>query len=77
MGAEFKADQGKKVVIVHVLYGLNSYGTAFHSHLADCVRSIGYTPCIGDNDLWMKPENGLDRDQYYSYIMGYIDDVLR
>jgi len=56
LGAEFGADQGKKAIIVQALYGLKSSGAAFHSHLADCVRAIGYTPCKGDNDLWMKPE---------------------
>ena len=37
-------------------YGLKSSGAAFHAHLADCMRSMEYTPCRGDNDLWIKPE---------------------
>ena len=40
------------------------------------MRSIGYTPCRGDNDLWMKPEIDPDIDEYYSYILCYVDDVL-
>ena len=76
LGAEFGADQGKRAIIVRALYGLKSSGAAFHSHLADCMRAIGYTPCKGDNDLWMKPEIDPDGDQYYSYILCYVDDVL-
>ena len=44
LGKEFGADQGKKSIIVCALYGLKSSGAAFHAHLADCMRSIGYTP---------------------------------
>ena len=55
LGKEFGTDQGKKAIIVRALYGLKFSGAAFHAHLADCMRSMGYTPCRGDNDLWMKP----------------------
>ena len=61
---------------MHTLYGLKSSGAAFHAHLADCTRSMVYTPCRGDNDLWMKPEIDPDGDKYYSYILCYVDDVL-
>ena len=40
------------------------------------MRSMGYTPCRGDNYLWMKPEIEPDGDEYYSYILCYEDDVL-
>ena len=55
---------------------IQSYGAAFHAHLADCMRSIVYTPCRGDNDLWMKPEMDPNGDEYYSNILCYVDDVL-
>ena len=69
LGKEFGSDQRKKAIIVRVLYGLKTFGAAFHAHLADCMRSIGYTPCRGDNDLWMKPEIEPEGDKYYSYII--------
>ena len=53
LGKEFGADQGQKAIIVRALYGIKSSGAAFHAHLADCMRSMGYTPCRGDNYLWM------------------------
>ena len=76
LGKEFGADQGKKAIIVRALCGLKSSGAAFHAHLADCMRSIGYTPCRGENDLWMKPVIDPDGDEYYSYILCYVDGVL-
>ena len=66
LGKEFGTDQGKKAIIVRALYGLKSSGTDFHAHLADYMRSMGYTSCRGDNDLWMKTEIDPDRDKYYS-----------
>ena len=63
LGKEFGTYQGKKAIIVRPLYGLKSSGAAFHAHLADCMRSMGYTPCRGENDLWMKPEIDPDGDE--------------
>ena len=47
LGKEFGTDQGKKAIIVRAIYGLKSSGAAFHAHLADCMRSMGYTSCRG------------------------------
>ena len=63
LGKEFEKDQGKKAIIMRAFYGLKSSGAAFHAHLADCMRSMGYTSCRGDNYLWMKPETDHDRDK--------------
>ena len=63
LGKVFGTDQGKKSIIVCVLYGLKSSGAAFHAHQADCMRSMGYTPCRCENDLWMKPEIDPDGDK--------------
>ena len=76
LGKESGSDQGKKAIIVRAFNGLKSSGAAFHAHLADCMMSIGYTLCRGDNELWMKPEIDPDGDEYYSYILCYVDDVL-
>jgi hypothetical protein len=77
LGPEFGADQGKKAIIIRATYGLKSLGAAFHKHLADCMRHLGYTPCLADPDLWMKPEVDPDGNfEYYSYILCYVDDVL-
>ena len=63
LGKEFGKDQGKKAIIVRVLYGLKYSGAAFYAHLVDCMRSMVYTSCRGDNNLWMKPETDPDGDK--------------
>lgn len=79
LGPEFGEDAGKRAVIVRALYGLKSAGAAFRSHLAECMRQIGYKPCLADPDIWMKAEvrdtpSGPQR--YWSYILCYVDDIL-
>ena len=76
LGPEFGADQGKKAIIVRAIYGLKSSGASFRNHLADCMRHMGYTPCLADPDLWMKPEIREDGFEYYAYVLCYVDDVL-
>ena len=42
------------------------------------MQKMGYQSCNADPDLWMmaeyRPENKLE---YYSYILYYVDDILR
>ena len=61
---------------MRALYWLKYSGAAFHAHLADCMKIIGYNPCRGDNDLSMKPEIDPAGDKYSGYILCYVDDVL-
>ena len=61
---------------MRALYGLKSSGADLHAHLADCMSSIVYTPCRGENDLCMKPDIDPDIGKYYRYILCYVDSVL-
>ena len=76
LGPEWGAQAGKRAIIVRALYGLKSSGAAFHAHLADCMRHLGYKACLADPDLWIKAEIDPDGFEYYSYILVYVDDVL-
>ena len=62
---------------MHALYGLKSSGDNFREHLADCMRNLGYEPCLADPDLWLnlmaRPD---DHENYYSYILCYVDYIL-
>ena len=60
---------------MRALYGLKSSGAAFRAHLCKCMKSLGYTPCLADPDLWLKPEVD-DRFKYYAYILCYVDDIM-
>ena len=64
-------------MIVRALYGLNSAGVAFRSHLARCMESLGYVSCRADLDLWLIPEiRPEDEMQNFSYYVCYVDDIL-
>jgi hypothetical protein len=54
-GTEFGIDKGKKAIIVRALHRLKSAGSSFPRHLVDCMRTIGWTSCNADPDLWFKP----------------------
>ena len=44
---------------------------------AHCIKYyLGYTPCIADQDVWMKPMFRPDGSKYYAYLIVYVDDVL-
>jgi len=77
LGPEFGEDQGKKALIVRALYGLKSAGASFNRHISDCMRQMGYHPCLADPDLWMKPVVRPDDGfKYFAYILLYVDDCL-
>ncbi len=46
--------QSCKAIVVSALYGLKSASAAFRSHLANCMRQLGYESNKADPDLWMK-----------------------
>ena len=55
LGPEFGGDAGKKAFLVCALYGLKSAGGLFCCHLANCMRTLGYSSCKAESDLWYKP----------------------
>jgi hypothetical protein len=76
-GPEFGPDRGRKALIVRALYGLRSTGASFRNHLADCMRSLGFTSCLADQDVWYKAmTQPYDGYEYYAYVLLYVDDVL-
>ena len=60
-----------------VLYGLKSAGASFRNHLADCMKQMGYKPCLAEPNLWMRPKKiRSDGLEYYEYVLLYVDNVL-
>ena len=76
LGPEFGSEAGKKAFVVRALYGLKSAGASFRNHLADCMRHLGFTPCLADPDLWMLATEKEDGTAYYAYVLLYVDDVM-
>ena len=72
-----KEHEGKRAVIVRALYGLKSAGASWRATFASTIRNeLGYTPCVADPDMWMKPMMRKDGSKYYAYLIVYVDDVL-
>ena len=52
-GTEFGKDEGKLVIVFRALYGLKGAGNAWAAAIRQCMRNLGFTPCIADGDVWM------------------------
>ncbi len=71
------SDAKKTAIVVRVLYGLKSAGASFCNHLADCIKHLGFAPCLTNPDLWMRAEVlPSDGFEYYAYMLLYVDDIL-
>ena len=77
LGPEFGQDEGKMMIIVGALYGVNIAGESFQNHLAECMQFMRYKPCLSDPDLWMTLMKRSSNDFYhYECILIYVRDVL-
>ena len=76
-GKEWKADEGRPVIIVRALYGLKSSALAWRNHLSDVLcNKLKYKSSLADPDVWYKPSIDSMGNEYYSYILVYVDDIL-
>ena len=75
-GSEFGEHVGKVGVIKLALYALKSSGFAWRSHLAETLRSMDFSMCYADNDVWYRPAVNADQQEYYEYVLVYTDDIL-
>ena len=75
-GPEFGAEQGKVFIVRRALYGLKSASAAFRSFMAKRLDEIGFRSSIADSDVWLRPAIKPNGDEYYEYVMTYVDDIL-
>ena len=69
-GPEFGDLEGHTLLVYKALYGLHTSGVRWHERLADCLRGMGFNPCKGEPDIWMR-----DKGQHWEYIRMYGDDL--
>ena len=43
---------------------------------ANGMHSVGFVPSKADLDVWMKPATKSNGEQYYEYLLVYVDDIL-
>ena len=71
-GPEFGDLEGRILLIIGALYGLQTSGAQFHEHLSAILRTLLFYPSKADPDLWMRKT----ADNTYEYIAKYVDDVI-
>ena len=75
-GIEFGDLEGQVLIVEKALYELKSSGAAFRAFLAETFDRMGFTSSVADPDVWIRPAVKSDGEQYYEYIVCYVDDVL-
>jgi Reverse transcriptase (RNA-dependent DNA polymerase) len=77
-GAEFGPENiGRVAVIEKALYGLRTSAFAWREHLSTTLeKSLGFSPCVADNDVWMRPATKNDGSEYYELVLVHTDDLL-
>ena len=75
-GPEFGSLEGEVFIVRRALYGLKSSGAAFRAHLAERLDEIGFKSSLADPDVWMRPAAKPDGEEYYEYLLVYVDDIL-
>jgi Reverse transcriptase (RNA-dependent DNA polymerase) len=76
-GKEFGADEeGKLMIIRRALYGLKSSGATYRAHFARTLMEIGFCASKADPDVWLREATKENGDEYYEYMLTYVDDCL-
>jgi hypothetical protein len=75
-GPEFGSEEGLWMLVVRALYGLRGAGASFRAYLATKLEEMGFVPCVADPDVWMRPAVKANGDEYYEYILCYVDDIM-
>ena len=58
------------------MYGGKASGHDSHKHLKDFIQNLGFTYCLADLDVWMRPAIKSDGLEYYEYGVISTDDEL-
>jgi Reverse transcriptase (RNA-dependent DNA polymerase) len=76
-GDEFGRElKGRIAVIVKALYSLKTSSFAWRTHLAETLRDLGYSACIADYNVWMRPNTKPNGFKNYKYVLVYTDNIL-
>ena len=67
---------GNRAIFKRALYGVKSSGKYFRSHLRDCMDSLGYSSYKSGPDLWISLSRCDSGEEYYEYMLRYIDDCM-
>ena len=76
-GPEFGLEYvGRCALIRRALYGGKVAGADFWHHLRSCMNHLGFTSSRADPDVWFRRAKRTTGEEYYEYVLLYVDDVL-
>ncbi len=76
-GPEFGVeDVGRVPLICRALYGGKVAGRDFWHHRRECMGRLGFTSSRADPDVWFKLSKRSTGEEYYEYVLLYVDNVL-
>jgi hypothetical protein len=76
-GLEFGLENvGKRAMITRALYGGKTAGRDFRNSLRSCMQHLGFESCLADPDVWMRPAVTSEGNEYWEYVLLYVDDAL-
>ena len=62
---------------MRALYGLKSSALSQRNHLAEVLgKYMGFTSLLANPDICFKVSTDKDSNQYYKYILVYVDDII-
>ena len=65
------------VVIVRDLYSLKSSPLTWRNHIFEILGNhLGFQSYLSDPDVWFKAEKYKSGNEYYTYILVYVDDLI-
>ena len=76
-GNEWKSYQGKVVLIVIYLCGLNSSSLTWRNHLSLILGNhFGFQSSFSHTNFWLKKATDKEGNEYYIYSIVYVDDFI-
>ena len=76
-GPEFGVENvGRVALIRRALYGGKVAGRDFWHHLRECMARLGFASSRADPDVWLRLSKRSTGEEYYEYVLLYVDDVL-
>jgi hypothetical protein len=76
-GPEFGLGYAGCVALVHrSLYGSKVAGGDLWHHLQDCMGHFGFSSSRADPDVWIRLSKQSTGEEYYEYVLLYVDNVL-
>ena len=74
---EWKYGQGRVVVTVWALHTLKSSDLVWRNHCSDILGNhLGFQSYLANPNIWFKAETDKSGNEYYTYILVYVDDLL-